>query len=185
MCKESTTCPDKCDIEENSFSRAATSQMKGNNMSNNDFVSVSTRRGFVNAVAAAGGAGLLARLGISPALAVGATGRAEKPLKAGFSNAGLQATWCAQGKRATEYWGKVFNVDVTWFDGELSPTKQRKAIDNMATQKWDFLAIQALTEGTLTDPRQQDDCRRNPRSFNRHVDRTVRSGQRAYAVDPG
>ena len=48
--------------------------------------------------------------------------------------------------------GKLFNVDVTWFDGELSPTKQRKAVDNMATLKWDFVAIQALTEGTLTDP---------------------------------
>jgi hypothetical protein len=73
-------------------------------------------------------------------------------LQAAFSNAGLQATWCAQGKRAAEHWGKLFNVDVTWFDGELSPTKQRKAIDNMTTQKWDFVAIQALTEGTLTDP---------------------------------
>ena len=86
------------------------------------------------------------------ALAVAVTGRAERPLKAAFSNAGLQATWCAQGKRAAEYWGKVFNVEVTWFDGELSPTKQRMAVDNMATEKWDFVAIQALTEGTLIDP---------------------------------
>jgi len=76
-------------------------------MSNNDFASVSTRRGFINAVAAAGGAGLLARLGITPTPAVAATGRAERPLKAAFSNAGLQARWCAQGKRAAEYWGKI------------------------------------------------------------------------------
>jgi ribose transport system substrate-binding protein len=126
--------------------------MKGNNLSNQDSASVSTRRGFINAVAAAGGAALCGRLGISPAVAVEVTGRAERPLKAAFSNAGLQATWCAQGKRAAEYWGKVFNVEVTWFDGELSPTKQRKAVDNMATEKWDFVAIQALTEGTLTGP---------------------------------
>ena len=46
-------------------------------------------------------------------------GRSEKPLKAAFSNAGLQATWCAQGKQAAEFWGKLFNVEVTWFDGEL------------------------------------------------------------------
>ena len=39
-----------------------------------------------------------------------------KPMKAAFSNAGLQATWCAQGKRAAEFWGKLFNVEVTWFD---------------------------------------------------------------------
>jgi ribose transport system substrate-binding protein len=127
-------------------------QWKKRHMVNSDYASVSTRRGFINAVAAIGGAALLGRSGISSAQAVEATGRAERPLKAAFSNAGLQATWCAQGKRAAEHWGKLFNVDVTWFDGELSPTKQRKAIDNMATQKWDFVAIQALTEGTLTDP---------------------------------
>jgi ribose transport system substrate-binding protein len=78
--------------------------------------------------------------------------RSDKPLKAAFSNAGLQATWCAQGKQAAEYWGKLFNVDVTWFDGELAAPKQRAAIDNMASQKWDFVAIQAFGIGTLTAP---------------------------------
>ena len=78
-------------------------------------------------------------------------GRA-KPLKAAFSNAGLQATWCAQGKQAAEYWGKLFNVDVTWFDGVFNNVTQRAAIDNMASQKWDFVAIQAFGIGTLTAP---------------------------------
>ena len=45
-----------------------------------------------------------------------------KPMKAAFSNAGLQATWCAQGKQAAEAWGKLMNVEITWFDGELSAT---------------------------------------------------------------
>ena len=81
-----------------------------------------------------------------------AAGRSEKPLKAAFSNAGLQATWCAQGKQAAEAWGKLINVEITWFDGELAATKQRAAIDNMATQKWDFVAIQTFGIGTLTDP---------------------------------
>ncbi len=84
-----------------------------------------------------------------------AAGRSEKPLKAAFSNAGLQATWCAQGKEAAEYWGKLFNVEVTWFDGELDAVKQRAAIDNMASQKWDFVAIQAFGIGTLTQPVQK------------------------------
>ncbi len=79
-------------------------------------------------------------------------GRSEQPLRAAFSNAGLQATWCAQGKQAAEYWGNLFNVEVTWFDGELSAPKQRSAIDTMATQDWDFVAIQAFGIGTLTDP---------------------------------
>ena len=113
---------------------------------------VSTRRTLIKTAAAARGAALFGRLGITPSLAVEATGKAGRPLKAAFSNAGLQVTWCAQGKRAAEHWGKLFNVEITWFDGELSPTRQRKAVDNMATQKWDFVAIQASTEGTLTDP---------------------------------
>jgi len=109
---------------------------------------------------AAGGSALalaaLGGIGISPALAAEmATGRSEKPLKAAFSNAGLQASWCAQGKAAAEHWGKLFNVEVTWFDGQLDATKQRAAIDNMASQDWDFVAIQAFGIGTLTAPVQQ------------------------------
>lgn len=116
------------------------------------------RRGFLAGMGAAGAAGaMLAGFGIEPALAqaVAAVGRSTKPLKAAYSNAGLQATWCAQGKQAAEYWGKLFNVSVTWFDGELNAVKQRAAIDDMASQKWDFVAIQAFGEGTLTQPVQK------------------------------
>ena len=97
-------------------------------------------------------AALFGGLGVSPTFAQEAAGRSEKPLKAAFSNAGLQATWCAQGKAAAEYWGKLFNVEVTWFDGQLDAVKQRAAIDNMASQEWDFVAIQAFGIGTLTAP---------------------------------
>ena len=106
------------------------------------------------ATATMAGAALMGGFGISPAMAaeMAAAGRSDKPLKAAFSNAGLQATWCAQGKQAAEYWGKLYNVDVTWFDGELSANKQRAAIDDLASQKWDFVAIQAFGIGTLTAP---------------------------------
>ncbi len=114
------------------------------------------RRGFMQAAGSSAiAAALLGGFGIDPARAQAATeaaGRSGKPLSAAFSNAGLQATWCAQGKRAAEYWGKLFNVNVTWFDGELSATKQRAAIDDMASRKWDFVAIQAFGIGTLTAP---------------------------------
>ena len=82
---------------------------------------MANRRGFLQGSLTGMGAALAA-FGINPALAqeMGkAAGRSDKPLKAAFSNAGLQATWCAQGKQAAEYWGKLFNVEVTWFDGEL------------------------------------------------------------------
>jgi len=106
------------------------------------------------ATATMAGAALMGGFGISPAMAaeMAAAGRSDKPLKAAFSNAGLQATWCAQGKQAAEYWGKLYNVDVTWFDGELSAVKQRAAIDDLASQTWDFVAIQAFGIGTLTAP---------------------------------
>src|ERR1700723_2641508 len=114
------------------------------------------RRKLLKAAAAgAGAAALFGGLGVSPFMSAAwaeAAGRSEKPLKAAFSNAGLQATWCAQGKQAAEYWGKLFNVDVTWFDGQLDAVKQRAAIDNLASQKWDFVAIQAFGIGTLTAP---------------------------------
>ena len=126
-------------------------------MSIGDQVSPETRRSFVRKVAGSGAAAtaLLGGFGMDPLISAAMAqemGRSEKPLKAAFSNAGLQATWCAQGKQAAEFWGKLFNVEVTWFDGELSATKQRAAIDNMASQQWDFVAIQAFGIGTLTDP---------------------------------
>jgi ribose transport system substrate-binding protein len=115
-----------------------------------------TRRDLLHTAATASAATVLAGgLSIGSALAAGPVGRSEKPLKAAFSNAGLQATWCAQGKQAAEWWGKLFNVEVTWFDGQLDAVKQRAAIDNMASQKWDFVAIQAFGIGTLTQPVQK------------------------------
>jgi len=114
------------------------------------------RRKLMKAAAAgAGAAALFGGMGFNPMMSAAlaeAAGKSPKPLKAAFSNAGLQATWCAQGKEAAEYWGKLFNVDVTWFDGQLDAVKQRAAIDNMASQKWDFVAIQAFGIGTLTAP---------------------------------
>ena len=114
-----------------------------------------TRRNIFKTVGAAALTGaLFADAGFDPAMAQ-ALAPAAKPMKAAFSNAGLQATWCAQGKQAAEAWGKLMNVEISWFDGELAATKQRAAIDNMATQKWDFVAIQTFGIGTLTDPIQK------------------------------
>src|SRR5579872_2175501 len=120
---------------------------------------MTTRRDLIRGAAVgASAASLFGGFGFNPLIASAMAkeaGKATRPLKAAFSNAGLQATWCAQGKQAAEYWGKLFNVEVTWFDGELDAVKQRAAIDNMASQKWDFVAIQAFGIGTLTQPVQK------------------------------
>lgn len=114
-----------------------------------------TRRNVIKAMGTTAIVGtLLAEAGFDPAMAQ-ALAPAGKPMKAAFSNAGLQATWCAQGKQAAEAWGKLMNVEITWFDGELSAAKQRAGIENMATQQWDFVAIQTFGIGTLVQPVQK------------------------------
>ena len=86
-----------------------------------------TRRELIQGAAVGGGAvGLLGGFGFNPLVTAAMAkeaGKATRPLKAAFSNIGLQVSWCAQGKQAAEDWGKLYNVEVTWFDGELSATK--------------------------------------------------------------
>ncbi len=118
------------------------------------FADTSRRDMFKVLGAATLGAALFADAGFDPALAQELK-PSGKPLKAAMSNAGLQATWCAQGKQAAEAWAKLMNVELTWFDGELSATKQRATIENLATQKWDFVAVQTFGIGTLNEPMQR------------------------------
>ena len=112
-----------------------------------------SRRDFLTVVSGGGTMAAMSILGGGAAF--GAIGRSERPLRAAFSNGGLQSTWCAQGKATAEYWGKLLNVEVTWFDGQLDSAKQRAAIEQMALQKWDFVAIQANNVGTVTQPVQR------------------------------
>ena len=89
---------------------------------------------------------------LRPVMAVGGAHPFGRPLKAAFVNAGLANSWPAQGKATTEQWGRWLGIDVTWYDGGLSIDKQRKAVDDMATKTWDFVAIQAFGIDTLVDP---------------------------------
>jgi ribose transport system substrate-binding protein len=127
-----------------------------------------SRRGFLESMGVLGMAAVLAACGDATATpasggsttaqaaqAVGNALTGGKKLKAAFSNAGLGATWCAQGKDVAETWGKWFGVEVTWYDGGLSIEKQRKAIDDMATKQWDFVAIQPFGIDTLVEPVKQ------------------------------
>ena len=112
------------------------------------------RRDVIRLAAASMGASLTG--GFHAAAVAAPTGesirRSQKPLRAAFSNIGLQVTWCTQGKQAAEFWGKLFNVDVTWFDGGLSATQQRAALEEIASRDWDFVAIQAVEIDTLAAP---------------------------------
>ncbi len=91
--------------------------------------------------------------GPAPAGAPGGGGAAgQKKLRAAFSNAGLQSTWCSLGKTTAELWGKLLNVEVVWFDGEFDPEKQRNKIDNITGDQWDFCCFQAVQIDSLAAP---------------------------------
>ena len=76
----------------------------------------------------------------------------SEPLRAAMSSAGLAGSWNAQGQDAALYWGELLNVEIEWFDGEFDPVAQRAAFDQVATQEWDFVAVQPNTIGVLVDP---------------------------------
>ena len=84
--------------------------------------------------------------------ATGGSGTGNRRLRAAFSNAGLQSTWCALGKTTAELWGKLLNVEVVWFDGEFDPEKQRNKIDTITGDDWDFCCFQAVQIDSLKEP---------------------------------
>lgn len=77
---------------------------------------------------------------------------AQEPIRAAMSSAGLAGSWNAQGQDAALYWASLLNVEVEWFDGEFDPVAQRAKFDQIATQEWDFVAVQPNTIDALTEP---------------------------------
>jgi ribose transport system substrate-binding protein len=78
--------------------------------------------------------------------------RAQEPIRAAMSSAGLAGSWNAQGQDAALYWASLLNVEIEWFDGEFDPVAQRTKFDQIATQQWDFVAVQPNTIDALTEP---------------------------------
>ena len=117
------------------------------------------RRDMLRATAGIASASLLGVLNVSSALTAEmgkVAGRSEKPLKAAFSNIGLQVSWCAQGKQAAEYWGKLFNVDVTWFDGvrargfwNIVKKYPKVEVVDSAPADWDVTKVASIWETLL------------------------------------
>jgi ribose transport system substrate-binding protein len=97
------------------------------------------------------GAGL-ATPALLDALGTRRTRAQNAPLRAAMSNDGLAASWCAQGKAAAEQWGRWLGVEITWFDGQLDGDIQRGAVEAMAAESWDFVAIQAHEINILQEP---------------------------------
>ncbi|MFO7320411.1 MAG: sugar ABC transporter substrate-binding protein [Chloroflexota bacterium] len=110
-----------------------------------------SRRDFLKGSLFAGGAlslsGLLSFVQYRQAHA-----QANGPLRAAMSSAGLAGTWNAQGQEAALWWADLLGVEIVWFDGEFDPAIQRGKVDQMATEDWDFVAIQPGSIGTLVEP---------------------------------
>ncbi|HEY7414231.1 MAG TPA: sugar ABC transporter substrate-binding protein [Ktedonobacteraceae bacterium] len=122
------------------------------------FLEKFSRRGFLGSIGATGaGLSLSSLLG---ACGTGAQAQGQpiglppnsRRLKAAFTNGGLSHSWCAQGKQAAEAWGKWLGVDIVWYDGQTNTDLQRKALDAIASQHWDFVAVQANGVDTLIEP---------------------------------
>lgn len=111
----------------------------------------SSRRSFLEQMTLGTGLGAAAILsGCGPDAPQG--GSERKRLRAAFSNAGLQSTWCALGKTTAELWGKLLDVEVEWIDGEFDPERQRNKIDNIVHRDWDFCCFQAVQIDSLAAP---------------------------------
>ncbi|MFI5040695.1 MAG: sugar ABC transporter substrate-binding protein [Acidimicrobiales bacterium] len=110
-------------------------------------------------VAAAAVAPILAACGTSTAsasaVAQAVAGASGPRLKMFATGEGLVISFVAEGKRTLEQYCQLFNVDLTYADGELDPTKQRAAVDNVADQKWDIAAVTPVEAGTLVAPFQK------------------------------
>jgi ribose transport system substrate-binding protein len=112
-----------------------------------------SRRDFLQLTSAAAiSLGLAGCQASGPPSEVSERGSAVRPLRACFSNAGLQSTWCALGKKTAELWGRLLNVEVEWLDGEFDPEKQRNKVDAIVHRDWDFCCFQAVQIDSLAEP---------------------------------
>ncbi len=119
-----------------------------------------SRRGFFDNIAWGGGLGVAALMasGCQPQTQTAANPGPDggnRRLRAAFSNAGLQSTWCKLGKDTAELWGQLLNVEIEWFDGLFDPQKQRDKIDLIVDDDWDFCCFQAVQTDSLAEPVRQ------------------------------
>jgi ribose transport system substrate-binding protein len=73
-------------------------------------------------------------------------------LRAAFSHNGLKSLWNARGRDTAQFLGKLLGIDVISYDGNLDVDKQRKDLEEIAEQKWDFVAIHPLAVNAYFDP---------------------------------
>ena len=76
-------------------------------------------------------------------------------LRAAFSHLGLNTAWVLRGSETAKYMGRLLQIDVVSYDGELSVDKQRRDLEEIAEQQWDFVAIHPLAVNAYVEPVRQ------------------------------
>jgi ribose transport system substrate-binding protein len=72
-------------------------------------------------------------------------------LRAAFSHNGLKGSWNARGRDTSQLIGRLLGVDVVNYDGEFSVDKQRRDLEEIAAQSWDFVAIHPAAVNAYID----------------------------------
>jgi ribose transport system substrate-binding protein len=72
-------------------------------------------------------------------------------LRAAFSHNGLKGSWNARGRDTSQFLGRLLGIDVVNYDGEFSVDKQRKDLEDIAAQRWDFVAIHPAAVNAYVD----------------------------------
>jgi ribose transport system substrate-binding protein len=73
-------------------------------------------------------------------------------LRAAFSHLGLNTAWVLRGSETAKFMGRLLGIDVVSYDGELSVDKQRRDLEEIAEQQWDFVAIHPLAINAYVEP---------------------------------
>ncbi len=76
-------------------------------------------------------------------------------LRAAFSHNGLQGSWNARGRDTSQFLGRLLGIDVVNYDGEFNIDKQRRDLVEIASQKWDFVAIHPAAVNAYLEPVQE------------------------------
>jgi ribose transport system substrate-binding protein len=102
------------------------------------------------------GLGLLAAQAMSP-LAEGAPDAIVRPAEYKWRMAHcpggiLRSTWEARGVDTMKMIGDLTGIEVIVFDGEASVDGQRRAVEDMAGQDWDFASIHPWAIDAFVDP---------------------------------
>jgi ribose transport system substrate-binding protein len=76
-------------------------------------------------------------------------------LRAAFSHLGLNTAWVRRGGETAKFMGRLLHIDVVSYDGELSVDKQRRDLEEIAEQQWDFVAVHPLAINAYAEPIRQ------------------------------